>query len=124
MYTACASILILVLSLGLVGPAGAYGNYYNCDDFSTQEEAQEVYEDDYSDPHYLDGDDDGIACEALPSGDYDSSDDGYDYGYSEYSADSYYSEEDSGDYQKSEADFTWVWWVVAIIVGWIIFSDL
>ena len=43
-------------------------NYYNCADFSTQEEAQAVME--YcgaeTDIHYLDGDDDGIACESLP----------------------------------------------------------
>ncbi len=44
---------------------------YNCDDFTTQEEAQEVYE--YckfgagNDPHRLDGDNDGVACEALPA---------------------------------------------------------
>jgi hypothetical protein len=44
---------------------------YNCDDFRTQGEAQEVYEYcDYReghDPHRLDGDNDGIACEDLPS---------------------------------------------------------
>ncbi len=44
---------------------------YNCDDFTTQAEAQDVYE--YckfgksNDPHRLDGDDDGIACESLPA---------------------------------------------------------
>lgn len=46
---------------------------YNCDDFRSQEEAQETY--DYcnfgegNDPHRLDGDKDGIACESLPSRD-------------------------------------------------------
>lgn len=43
---------------------------YNCDDFRTQEEAQEVYEyckfGNGNDPHRLDGDKDGIACESLP----------------------------------------------------------
>ncbi|HHX58835.1 MAG TPA: excalibur calcium-binding domain-containing protein [Candidatus Moranbacteria bacterium] len=41
---------------------------YNCSDFTTQEEAQEIFEDcgDY-DVHGLDGDKDGIACEELPS---------------------------------------------------------
>lgn len=44
---------------------------YNCDDFRTQDEAQEVYEycnfDGENDPHRLDGDNDGIACEDLPA---------------------------------------------------------
>jgi len=44
-------------------------NFYNCDAFSTQSEAQEVFE--YcggveNDVHWLDGDEDGIACESLP----------------------------------------------------------
>lgn len=44
-------------------------NYYNCSDFSTYREAREVF--DYcksqgqGDIHWLDGDDDGIPCEAL-----------------------------------------------------------
>ena len=42
-------------------------NYYNCADFSTQAEAQSVMEFCGSDDiHYLDGDDDGVACETLP----------------------------------------------------------
>ena len=44
---------------------------YNCDDFRSQEEAQEVYDycnfGDGNDPHRLDGDKDGIACESLPT---------------------------------------------------------
>lgn len=40
---------------------------YNCGDFATQEEAQAEYEKDTSDPSNLDGDNDGIACEMLPS---------------------------------------------------------
>ena len=45
-------------------------NVYNCSDFSTHDEAQQVF--DYCfeqvgfDVHQLDGDDDGIACESLP----------------------------------------------------------
>jgi hypothetical protein len=35
----------------------------NCDDFASQQEAQAVLDQDPSDPHNLDGDDDGIACE-------------------------------------------------------------
>jgi hypothetical protein len=39
------------------------GRDLDCDDFSSQEEAQEVLEDDPSDPHGLDADNDGEACE-------------------------------------------------------------
>lgn len=44
-------------------------NAYNCSDFATHTEAQEVFE--YcggvnNDIHKLDGDNDGIACESLP----------------------------------------------------------
>lgn len=39
----------------------------NCSDFSTQEEAQAVLNAFPNDPHRLDGDSDGIACESLPS---------------------------------------------------------
>jgi hypothetical protein len=42
------------------------GDDLNCDDFDTQEEAQEVYEQNTDDPNQLDGDNDEIACEALP----------------------------------------------------------
>jgi Ca2+-binding RTX toxin-like protein len=38
----------------------------DCDDFATQREAQAVLNRDPSDPHGLDGDNDGIACEHLP----------------------------------------------------------
>jgi Excalibur calcium-binding domain len=38
----------------------------NCTDFATQEEAQEVLDANPSDPNYLDGEGDGIACESLP----------------------------------------------------------
>ena len=40
----------------------------DCADFSTQEEAQAEFDSDPSDPHNLDADDDGIACEELDSG--------------------------------------------------------
>jgi len=43
-------------------------NAYNCDDFTTEAQAQAVYR--YcgmtTDIHHLDGDSDGRACEALP----------------------------------------------------------
>lgn len=39
---------------------------YDCSDFETQDQAQRVLDEDPSDPHRLDGDDDGVACESLP----------------------------------------------------------
>ncbi len=50
---------------------GKYADEYNCDDFSTQPEAQNFFEkvggvD--NDLNRLDGDNDGEACEALPLG--------------------------------------------------------
>lgn len=45
-------------------------NVYNCSDFATQEDAQEVYDTchtaDNPDRHGLDRDGDGVACQALP----------------------------------------------------------
>ena len=38
----------------------------NCASFATHEQAQRVLEQDPSDPNYLDGDGDGVACEDLP----------------------------------------------------------
>ena len=46
------------------------GNLYNCSDFPTQAAAQGCYlyciHLGYGDIHRLDGDNDGVACEALP----------------------------------------------------------
>ncbi|MER2510761.1 excalibur calcium-binding domain-containing protein [Amaricoccus sp.] len=40
---------------------------YDCGDFSTQAEAQRIYEDaGPGDPYRLDRDHDGVACETLP----------------------------------------------------------
>lgn len=62
------------LSLPIVVKSTAYdcsGNYYNCSDFTSQEQAQTVYDyciaNGYGDVHKLDWDKDGIACEALPA---------------------------------------------------------
>jgi Excalibur calcium-binding domain len=47
-------------------------NVYNCSDFKTQGEAQEVYDTcnkpDNRDRHGLDRDGDGVACQSLPVG--------------------------------------------------------
>jgi hypothetical protein len=48
----------------------AEGDLYDCGNFTYQEEAQAVFDQDQSDPYGLDedpGPDDGIACETLPS---------------------------------------------------------
>ena len=45
-------------------PKPADGDY-DCGHFETQEQAQYVYEQDTGDPHRLDTDDDGTACESL-----------------------------------------------------------
>lgn len=50
-------------------PATASIRDLNCDRFSSQSEAQSVYDQDTTDPNNLDADDDGIACETLPSSD-------------------------------------------------------
>lgn len=59
-----------VAALMLVGAPSALAQAdLDCRDFATQEEAQAVFEADPSDPNGLDGNDnDGIACESLPSG--------------------------------------------------------
>ncbi len=62
--TAAATV---TLSVGLSGTALAQD--LNCGDFTTQEQAQAELERDPSDPNGLDGNDnDGRACESLPSG--------------------------------------------------------
>jgi excalibur calcium-binding domain-containing protein len=40
----------------------------DCSDFSTQQEAQAVLNQDPSDPNRLDADNDGVACESVPDG--------------------------------------------------------
>ena len=50
-----------------IPPIPADGNY-DCADFQTRAQAVAVLERDPSDPHYLDGDGDGIPCEDLPPG--------------------------------------------------------
>ncbi len=50
-----------------IPPLPADGNY-DCADFETQAQAKAVLNQDPSDPHYLDGEGDGIPCEDLPAG--------------------------------------------------------
>ncbi|MYL35551.1 thermonuclease family protein [Pontibacillus yanchengensis] len=54
---------------GYTGPYDPSGDDRNCGDFDTQEEAQSFFEaagGPDSDPHRLDGDGNGVACESLP----------------------------------------------------------
>jgi hypothetical protein len=55
----------------VVTSGGKYTNEYNCDDFSTQAEAQAFFEKaggTGNDTNRLDGNKDGQACESLPKG--------------------------------------------------------
>ncbi len=63
--------LLTVVSFALtllLGPAAGAQADLDCSDFDTQQEAQAELRRDPSDPHGLDADNDGIACEELPSG--------------------------------------------------------
>jgi len=60
------TVLTTAMSWPLAGVAVAQD--LNCSDFSTQAQAQAVYDQDPSDPNRLDTDNDGVACEALPGG--------------------------------------------------------
>src|SRR5919107_860247 len=51
----------------LIPPVPADGDY-NCAVFVTRAQAKAVLERDPGDPHYLDGDGDGVPCEDLPTG--------------------------------------------------------
>ncbi len=58
-----------LINVGMICDAQEADYYdYNCDDFLTQPEAQAVYEKCGTDVNRLDGDKDGIVCEALPKG--------------------------------------------------------
>ncbi|MFD1832303.1 excalibur calcium-binding domain-containing protein [Streptomyces desertarenae] len=60
-------------ALAVLGPLPAAGAALaqtdrDCADFRTEQEAQRFFEQESGDPSHLDADDDGAACEALPSG--------------------------------------------------------
>ncbi|MBT2492469.1 excalibur calcium-binding protein [Streptomyces sp. ISL-96] len=66
---AAAVVLVAAASVPLSGVSYAQPDL-DCSDFAFQEEAQAEFNRDPSDPHGLDedqGEDDGVACEALPS---------------------------------------------------------
>ncbi|MFI9343616.1 excalibur calcium-binding protein [Streptomyces sp. NPDC052773] len=65
---AAGIVLAIVATVPLAGPAHAQDDL-DCRHFAYQEDAQDVYNADPSDPHGLDEDqgaNDGIACEVLP----------------------------------------------------------
>jgi hypothetical protein len=57
---------LAAMAVFAIAPASASAADYDCADFATQEEAQEYLLP--GDPYGLDGDNDGVACEDLPSG--------------------------------------------------------
>lgn len=66
-------LIVLALALGLLVPLAAAQPAAgfvdrDCSDFSSQREAQRFFENHHPrrDPHRLDADHDGIACEDLP----------------------------------------------------------
>src|SRR5215213_9433298 len=69
-------VALLLLTTLIYAPAAlAQQDLYDCADFSYQEDAQAVYDQDTSDPYGLDGPpgesyagEPGVACEELPSG--------------------------------------------------------
>jgi hypothetical protein len=67
------SVFALRVAWELTPTASAQEDLYDCEDFTFQEEAQAVYEEDTSDPYGLDGPpgegftgEQGVACENLP----------------------------------------------------------
>jgi hypothetical protein len=60
-----ASLMFAAVAV-FAGPTFAQQRDMDCSDFSTWEEAQSFFENaGPGDPHRLDGDNDGIACEGL-----------------------------------------------------------
>jgi len=68
LLSACALSLAVADTSGAEAPAAAKGGDRDCSDFSNQARAQDFFESHNpgSDPHGLDADGDGIACESNP----------------------------------------------------------
>ena len=60
-------IPVAIAAFAFGSTASAQTDPVNCDSFDSQAEAQAVLDADPGDEHGLDGDNDGIACEDLPS---------------------------------------------------------
>jgi hypothetical protein len=67
-FVTAAAVLLLCLAPFVSFARSAAAQDLDCADFATHEEAQAVLAADPGDPHRLDGDHDGIACESLPRG--------------------------------------------------------
>jgi Excalibur calcium-binding domain len=65
--TICGSFMFFVILAACFAHEAAAQDVFNCSDFTYQEDAQAVFDRDRSDPNNLDADNDGIACENLPS---------------------------------------------------------
>lgn len=64
-----ALVMLISLFVAAFGGSAAMGQEnLDCDYFATQEAAQAEYDADPSDPHGLDADGDGVACENLAPG--------------------------------------------------------
>lgn len=64
-----AALLFALLGFSSLAVAAGAQDPLNCDDYTTQEEAQAAYDADPRDAHGLDGsDNDGVVCASLPSG--------------------------------------------------------
>ena len=62
-------VLVAGITLAVAAPPAALAQDVDCPQFATHEEAQAFFEEaggPASDPHRLDADDDGLACEDLP----------------------------------------------------------
>lgn len=66
----CASLAAATLGTAalLAFPGTALAQDRDCPDFSTQQEAQDAFEEQAGDPERLDADDDNVACESLDDG--------------------------------------------------------
>ena len=63
LLAALCAALVLAMAPAVMAQTGDL----DCANFATQEEAQQVYNQDPSDPNGLDDDNDGMACDTLPS---------------------------------------------------------
>jgi hypothetical protein len=62
-----AGALLACVDAGLIQAEPHTGDLHNCEDFTYREDAQQHLAENPSDPDNLDDDDDGLACEHLPS---------------------------------------------------------
>jgi hypothetical protein len=66
LYLSLLSMLAMMLSAPAALAQSGAGGTFNCPDFASQAEAQQVLRADPSDPNNLDADNDGVACQTTP----------------------------------------------------------